>query len=159
VSVNKNLTPDQCSVFSVPQSTPKPVMEASSQSNSSDAKTTDAKSSDAKSVDSNSTPKLMLGDLEMQTTEAVAGEGTRQSDAKYFNVYKGGTCYEFAMNVTTNANNNAPGMKHVDRDKVFARLNTILSTVKIAQPVTIPDVVAEKSTETPATASAPATQE
>ena len=43
----------------------------------------------------------MLGDLELRATEAVSGEGTRQSDSKYFHVYQNGACYEFALNVTT----------------------------------------------------------
>jgi hypothetical protein len=93
----------------------------------------------------------MLGDMELRATEAVTGEGTRQSDSKYFHVYQNGACYEFALNVTTDAS--AEGLvKHVDRDKVFNRLEQILSTVKI-NPIT-PDVTAEApalaAPETPA---------
>ena len=40
-------------------------------------------------------------------------------------------------------------MKHVDRDKVFNRLEQILSTVKI-NPVVAPEVAAEAPTPTPA---------
>jgi hypothetical protein len=91
--------------------------------------------------------KLLLGDMELRATEAVSGEGTRQSDSKYFHVYQNGACYEFGMNVTTVAS--ADGLiKHVDRDKVFNRLEQILSTVKI-NPVT-PEVTAEVPTPTPA---------
>jgi hypothetical protein len=92
--------------------------------------------------------KLMLGDLELRAAEAVSGEGTRQSDAKYFHVFQNGACYEFALNVTTVASQDGL-IKHVDRDKVFDRLQKILATVKI-NPVT-PEVTAE----TPATLSAP----
>ena len=92
--------------------------------------------------------KLMLGDLELRATEAVSGEGTRQSDAKYFHVFQNGACYEFALNVTTVASQDGL-IKHVDRDKVFDRLQKILATVKI-NPVT-PEVTAE----TPATPAAP----
>jgi hypothetical protein len=91
--------------------------------------------------------KLLLGDMELRATEAVSGEGTRQSDSKYFHIYQNGACYEFGMNVTTVAS--AGGLtKHVDRDKVFNRLEQILSTVKI-NPVT-PEVTAEVPTPTPA---------
>ena len=95
--------------------------------------------------------KLLLGDLELRATEAVSGEGSRQSDSKYFHVFQNGSCYEFALNVTTDKS--AEGVtKHVDRDKVFSRLEQILSTVKI-NPVT-PEVTAETkapaATETPA---------
>ena len=92
--------------------------------------------------------KLMLGDLELRATEAVSGEGTRQSDAKYFHVFQNGSCYEFALNVTTVASQDGL-IKHVDRDKVFDRLEKILATVKI-NPVT-PEVTAE----TPATPPTP----
>ena len=92
--------------------------------------------------------KLMLGDLELRATEAVSGAGTRQSDAKYFHVFQNGSCYEFALNVTTVASQDGL-IKHVDRDKVFDRLEKILATVKI-NPVT-PEVTAE----TPATPPAP----
>ena len=93
--------------------------------------------------------KLMLGDLELRATEAVSGEGTRQSDAKYFHVFQNGACYEFALNVTTVASQDGL-IKHVDRDKVFDRLQKILATVKI-NPIT-PEVTAE----TPATPVNPA---
>ncbi len=97
--------------------------------------------------------KLMLGDLELHGTEAVAGQGTRQSDSKYFHVYQNGSCYEFALNVTTDASEDGI-VKHVDRDKVFNRLEAILSTVKIT-PITAPEVTAEAPKAPPA-AAAPA---
>jgi hypothetical protein len=93
----------------------------------------------------------MLGDLELRGTEAVTGEGTRQSDSKYFHVFQNGSCYEFALNVTTVASEEGI-IKHVDRDKVFNRLEQILDTVKI-NPVAAPEVTAEapKTTTTAAT--------
>jgi hypothetical protein len=155
VSVHKALTAEQCGEFSVPQ--PKPVS------------TTVAGAPAPEPQGS----KLMLGDMELHGTEAVSGEGTRQSDAKYFHVFQNGACYEFALNVTTMAREEA-GMKHVDRDKVFARLEQILATVKInpiappseegtapaasATPST-PPTEAATSTVTANTPSAPAVQE
>jgi hypothetical protein len=100
-------------------------------------------SSASSEVSSNS--KLLIGDMELRATEAVSGEGTRQSDSKYFHIYQNGACYEFALNVTTDASEDGL-VKHVDRDKVFSRLEQILATVKIA-PVAAPEV----ATETPAT--------
>jgi hypothetical protein len=179
VSVNKNLTADQCTEFAVPQpkqvpqtepapaspvsstltssteaakqdSTPAP--KADSPSTSAPAVSTSdlasvAKSSPAPSTDS-SNSKLMLGDLELRATEAVSGEGTRQSDSKYFHVFQNGSCYEFALNVTTVASEDGL-TKHVDRDKVFNRLEQILATVKI-NPVQAPEVATEAPTPTPA---------
>lgn len=146
VSVHKNLTADQCSEFAVPQ----PKVEAKSETTAPStevAKQDAAPKSDTQSTSSTETKpatepanKLMLGDMELRGTEAVSGEGTRQSDSKYFHVYQNGACYEFALNVTTDAS--AEGLvKHVDRDKVFTRLEQILSTVKI-NPIT-PEVTAE----------------
>jgi hypothetical protein len=112
--------------------------------------TTTVSTSESSSSASNS--KLMVGDLELRATEAVSGEGSRQSDSKYFHVYQNGACYEFALNVTTDASEEGL-VKHVDRDKVFNRLEQILSTVKI-NGVTAPEVTAEApkpaAVETPA---------
>jgi len=93
--------------------------------------------------------KLLIGDMELRATEAVSGEGTRQSDSKYFHVFQNGACYEFALNVTTVASEEDV-TKHVDRDKVFGRLEQILATVKI-NPVAAPEVKAETTAEVPAT--------
>jgi len=175
VSVHKSLTADQCTEFAVPQ--PKGAAVASStESASSAVAASTATSSVSPAATSSATPaepasasqsapasspeqssvaklsdgsnsKLMLGDLELRATEAVSGEGTRQSDSKYFHVYQNGSCYEFALNVTTDAS--ADGIvKHVDRDKVFNRLEQILATVKIA-PVA-PEATAEAPAPTPA---------
>jgi len=176
VSVNKAVSADQCGEFSVPQPKSMPVGDAKTAAEPTIANT----ASDASSLNSSSnsstltaTPvaaevaataaksepeqqgaKLMLGDLELRGTEAVSGEGTRQSDSKYFHVFQNGACYEFALNVTTVASEDGL-MKHVDRDKVFSKLEAILSTVKI-NPVVAPEVTAQTPVEAPA---APAAQE
>jgi hypothetical protein len=174
VSVHKSLTADQCTEFAVPQpkvaktepapaspvpstdvakrdSTPAPKSDSASTSTPA-ASVSDpasvAKSSSVSSTDSASNSKLMLGDLELRATEAVSGEGTRQSDSKYFHVFQNGSCYEFALNVTTVASEDGL-TKHVDRDKVFNRLEQILATVKI-NPVEAPEVTAEAPAPTPA---------
>jgi hypothetical protein len=114
--------------------------------------TTSNESAPASPAESASGSKLLLGDLELRATEAVSGVGTRQSDSKYFHVFRNGTCYEFALNVTTAASAGRL-IKHVDRDKVFSRLEKILDTVKIT-PVT-PEVTAE-APAAPAAAETPA---
>ena len=161
VSVNKSLTADQCTEFAVPQpktATPAPSTESASTSASTPPATPAApasspvQSTSAQSASTQPEPasnsKLMLGDLELRATEAVSGEGTRQSDSKYFHVFQNGSCYEFALNVTTDASEDGI-VKHVDRDKVFNRLEQILATVKI-NPVSQPEVTAEAPTPTPA---------
>jgi hypothetical protein len=150
VSVHKTISADQCSEFAVPQSKPVAKSEtttpssevakqdSASKSDAQPAVTTDQPKQSTTSADSNS--KLMLGDMELRATEAVSGEGTRQSDSKYFHIYQNGACYEFALNVTTDGSGEGL-VQHVDRDKVFSRLEQILSTVKI-NPIT-PEVTAE----------------
>jgi hypothetical protein len=178
VSVHKSLTADQCTEFAVPQPKGAAVASstetaASSVAASATSTATSSVSPAATSTESASTPaqttpvssseqtsaaklssdpapnsKLMLGDLELRATEAVSGEGTRQSDSKYFHVYQNGSCYEFALNVTTDAS--AEGLvKHVDRDKVFTRLEQILATVKI-KPAGAPEATAEAPAPAPA---------
>lgn len=173
VSVNKSLTADQCREFAVPA----PKMATSVSANESTSTTaatavttkgtdqaavsakpeaaTDAQASSNSERSSSklsgpepSSSQLMIGDLELRATEAVSGEGTRQSDAKYFHVFQNGACYEFALNVTTAASEDGM-MKHVDRDKVFDRLEKILATVKI-NPTATPEVSAEAPASTPA---------
>lgn len=147
VSVHKNLTADQCSEFAVPQSKTEAKSETAAATTDvakqDPAQKSDAPSAttpEAKGSEGMSNSRLLLGDMELRATEAVSGEGTRQSDSKYFHVYQNGACYEFALNVMTDAS--AEGLvKHVDRDKVFNRLQQILATVKI-NPVT-PEVTAE----------------
>ena len=143
VSINKSLSADQCTEFAVPQ--PKAAPQGST--NPENAVTPVSTATPASETQYASGSKLMLGDLELRATEAVTGEGTRQSDSKYFHVFQNGACYEFALNVTTVASEDGV-MKHVDRDKVFDRLEKIMATVKI-NPVVAPEVTAETPTQTP----------
>jgi hypothetical protein len=116
----------------------------------SEPASTDKASSELSSAQPASGAKLLVGDMELHATEAVSGEGTRQSDSKYFHVFQNGSCYEFALNVTTVASSDGL-IKHVDRDKVFSRLEKILDTVKINP------IVPETTAEAPATPTATAT--
>ena len=183
VSVNKDVTAEQCGEFAVPQpkvvpspdateapaqtaSTPSPAEQngrastttvatptpvTSAPATATAVSSTPAISTSARSATATSTSKLMLGDMELQSAEAVAGEGNQQSDTKYFHVFQNGGCYEFALNVTTMAHETEGTMKHVDRDKVFNRLAAIMATVKI-NPVAAPEVTASA----PPTSAAPA---
>jgi hypothetical protein len=158
VSVHKSLTADQCTEFAVPQPktmtpsvTPASTTDSASTTAAAPSSTTQSAAAQPTSTQPVSTQpqagseqstavkpstepasnsKLMLGDLELRATEAVSGEGSRQSDSKYFHVFQNGSCYEFALNVTTDASEEGL-VKHVDRDKVFTRLEQILATVKI----------------------------
>jgi hypothetical protein len=134
---------DQTSAAKVSNDAAAVAVSSSSTSASSSTASTSA-SSASESQDSKPGSKLTIGDLELRATEAVSGEGTRQSDAKYFHVFQNGACYEFAVNVTTMASSDGL-IKHVDRDKVFSRLEQILSTVKIDElkPAAAPETASE----------------
>jgi hypothetical protein len=158
VSVHKTLTADQCSEFAVPQ--PKIATRVPPTDSASTASATPATVPAAVPVSTpeTTTPspdsqpaqnsKLRVGDLQLRSTEAVSGEGTRLSDSKYFHLFQNGACYEFALNLTTVASEDGV-MKHVDRDKVFGRLEKILATVTI-NPIAAPEVTAEAPASTPA---------
>jgi hypothetical protein len=126
-----------------------PPTEAASSEPKADDKSAPVAKTQSETQPEASGSKLLLGDLELHATEAVSGEGTRQSDAKYFHVFQNGACYEFALNVTTVASQDGL-IKHVDRDKVFGRLEKILDTVKI-NPIAAPEVTAEAPATPPAT--------
>ena len=171
VSVHKSLTESECGQFAVPaqkstaNSDAAPITELKPETaTTSSAKLDDVKKDGAQELTAKLDPatpssteptaktldanQLLIGDMQLRATEAVSGEGTRQSDSKYFHLYQNGACYEFALNVTTNASEEGL-VKHVDRDRVFSRLEQILHTVKI-NPVQ-PEVQAESTpTATPA---------
>ena len=136
VSVNKNVGAEDCGKFSMPQPDAKTPADSGTQANAASA-------------------KLMLGELELQSTETVAAGGSKESDAKYFHVFQNGACYEFALKVGTIGDGTETATKHVDHDKVFSRLEKILATVKVT-PAAAPEVasaphVAPKETAAPET--------
>jgi hypothetical protein len=129
VSMNKALTAEQCDEFSGPQAKPAtpadPAVPATTQPS-----------------------KLIIGDMELQSNETLASQGTREEASKYYHVFENGTCYEFALKVATTGVETEGG-KHVDRDEVFQRLEKILVTVKI-NPAAAPEVTASTPAAPPA---------
>jgi hypothetical protein len=144
ISVNKTLTADQCSEFSVPQpnstAPPDPTVQAKAQ------------------VAAPPISKLMVGDIELQSAETSATQDNREEVSKYYHVFENGACYEFALKVATTKTDTASEVaatKHVDHDEVFQRLEKILATVKMS-PAT-PEVNAEvKTNASPVLAGTPA---
>jgi hypothetical protein len=130
VSVNKALTAEQCGEFSEAEPTTPADGTAPATAQAS---------------------KLMIGDMELQSSETLASQGAREERAKYYHGFENGTCYEFALKVATTGVETEGG-KHVDSKEVFQRLEKILATVKIT-PTT--EVTASAPT-TPSAAAAPA---
>ena len=127
VSVNKALTAEQCGEFSEA----KPVTPA-----------------DTTAPAAAQPSKLMIGDMELLSSETLASQGTREETSKYYHAFENGACYEFALKVATTGVESEGG-KHVDSKEVFQRLEKILATVKISP-------AAEVTASTPAAPSAPA---
>jgi hypothetical protein len=141
VSVNKTLTADQCSQFSVPRANPASPGDPNIQA-----------------VAQLATPplsKLMIGDMELDSAEANptgdGNTGTREQASKYYHVFQNGACYEFALKVATTKlgteTTTKPSPNHIDRNEVFHRLDQILATVKI-NPITPPEANADAKTAT-----------
>ena len=130
VSVNKTLTAEECGKFSEtkPATPVDPEAPASAAIQPS---------------------KLMIGDMELQSSESIASQGTREEASKYYHVFENGACYEFALKVATTGSETEGG-KHVDSKEVFQRLGKILATVKIS-PTETPEVTASTPAATPTT--------
>jgi hypothetical protein len=84
--------------------------------------------------------KMMIGEMELVSSETLANDGTREEASKYYHSFQGGKCYEFAMKVATGVETDEGG-KRVDREEIFKRLEKILATVKI-NPASTPEVTA-----------------
>jgi hypothetical protein len=98
---------------------------------------------------------VKLGANEFSELEQMNGETNRQSDLKYFHVFKNGACYEFALDVETSAKPDTD-FAQVDRGRIFQQLEKILTTARI-KDIELPGTEsAEKpaSTQTPGTSSA-----
>jgi hypothetical protein len=125
VSVNKAMTAEQCGQFTLLQ----------------------LASSDELSVQP---AKIKFGGHQLEEMEAISGPDGKQADAKYYHLFENGTCYEFALGLSTQLDEGEDGAMPVDREDVFRRLERILATVKIT--AVIPAVA-----EVPAVAPTPVT--
>lgn len=111
VSVNRTMTAEQCAQFSTVQ--------------------TGSASEKNTNPNSESAPKLILGDLELQSADSESNTSARKETTKYYHVFENGGCYEFALDVATTGAEPDEGEKAIDRVEVFNRLEKILATVKI----------------------------
>jgi hypothetical protein len=130
VSVNETLTAEQCGKFS-------------------EAKPATPVDPEAPASATIQPSKLMVGDMELRSSETLASQGTREEAAKYYHVFENGACYEFALKVATTGSE-TEGAKHVDSKEVFQRLEKILATVKIS-PAATPEVTASTPAAAPTT--------
>jgi hypothetical protein len=82
------------------------------------------------------TGKVKIGALEFSEVENSTAGMMKQTDARYYHAFSNGACYEFALGVGTDGNVDGEGIKPVDRDQVFGKLEKILASVKL-QPAVV----------------------
>ena len=102
VSVNSGLTAEQCAQF-VPASADKEAAKPAT---------------------------VKMGANEFTALEQMNGETGRQTDMKYFHLFKNGACYEFALDVETSRKADED-LAQVDRGQVFKQLEKVLYSARI----------------------------
>jgi hypothetical protein len=107
VRVNRSLSEEQCSHFAF----------------------VDTRNPDGEPVDAE---KVKIGSEDMEMTSEFLGSATRQSETQYYHDYEDGACYEYVLGLGTAGFGTQEGIKPVDRDAVFSKLEKIMATVKIA---------------------------
>jgi len=88
----------------------------------------DTRNADGEPVDAE---KVKVGATEMEMTSNFSANAIKQDETQYYHNYQNGSCYEYVLGLGTEGFATEGGVKPVDRDKVFARLEKILATVKI----------------------------
>jgi len=136
VSVNPSLTADECGQF-VP--------------NSKDAEA--AKPTNAK-LGANEFAEIEQMNGAQMPGAQMNGAINRQSDLKYFHLFKNGACYEFALDVETSRKPDVD-LAQADRGKIFQQLEKILATARI-KDVALPGVEKAQAASSTATQETPA---
>ena len=113
VSVNPQLTASQCEQFASPQ-----VGETENEPAAA--------------------AKVKVGGTEFNMVENLGGGEKKEPSTKYYHLFENGNCYEFSMGLAT-ADGTVDGLKPINHDQVFRKLEQILATVK-AQPGVVPEV-------------------
>jgi hypothetical protein len=132
VSVHQGLNEEECGQFA-------------QQSNDA-AKSTEADPL-SKSADSLKPSAIKLGANQFTEVEQMSASEGKQSDLKYFHLFKNGACYEFALDVETSRKTDED-LAQVDRSKIFKQLEKILTTARIKE-VELPGVENAEKTTTP----------
>jgi hypothetical protein len=132
VSVNRNLSADQCSQFGI----------------------VDSNDSDEEPI---APSNVNFGGQVYSETSTFEGQSFQQSYGHYYHVYNNGACYEMALDLETAGYGVVEGITPVDRDEVFHQLEAMLSSVRL-QPETNPETQPALAV-TPAPSAAPAVAE
>lgn len=139
LSIHQGLTEEECGQFAT---------------QSNDAVKPATADPSTKPADSPKPSAIKLGANQFTEVEQMSGSGDRQSDLKYFHLFKNGACYEFALDVETSRKTDED-LAQVDRSKIFKQLEKILTTARIKE-VELPGT--ENAEKTPAPEPAPTAQ-
>lgn len=82
--------------------------------------------------------KVKVGSSEFSMVDTLGGADKKEARTKYYHRFENRNCYEFTMGLAT-ADATDDGLRPVNRDQVFRKLEQILATVKL-QPVVVPEV-------------------
>jgi hypothetical protein len=122
VSIHQGLSEEECGQFAKPTSEPVTAKPAKTDQSS----------------DSSKLSVIKLGANQFTELEQMSGSGDRQSDLKYFHLFKNGACYEFALDIETSRKADED-LAQVDRSIIFKQLEKVLSTTRIKE-VELPEV-------------------
>jgi hypothetical protein len=118
LSIKPGMTANECSQFAFPESDSQPK-----------------------------TPEVVkAGANDFTKVENSDSASTDQTEAEYYHAFRNGTCYEFALAVTTGKDQAKPEAEiaKVDRSEVLARLEKILATAKLPSAEAVsPETVSE----------------
>ena len=89
----------------------------------------DTRNAEGKPLDAE---KVKIGSTDMEMTSTFSGSAMKQAETQYYHSYENGACYEYVLGLGTEGFATEGGIKHVNRDEVFAKLEKILATVKIS---------------------------
>lgn len=95
--------------------------------------------------------KVKIGDLDFDQLEVYGEADNSQADAKYYHTFQNGACYEFALGMGTESIQEDEGVKQVNPDRVFQRLEKILATVQIKSDASSEVTASTGTTAAPAT--------
>ncbi|MFY9903852.1 MAG: hypothetical protein WBX02_15000 [Terriglobales bacterium] len=88
----------------------------------------DTRNPDGEPVDAE---KVKVGATEMAMTSNFSANAIKQDETQYYHSYQNGACYEYVLGLGTEGFATEGGIRHVNRDEVFAKLEKILATVKV----------------------------
>ncbi|MGB8014242.1 MAG: hypothetical protein WCF68_21715 [Terriglobales bacterium] len=88
----------------------------------------DTRNADGEPVDAE---KATIGSADMEKTSSFTASAIAQAETQYYHRFENGACYEYVLGLGTEGFATEGGIKHVNRDEVFAKLEKILATAKI----------------------------